>query len=99
MTDQFICDESNQTFIFSLNLKKKYDMLDVKKNAICCGSFVGPVFGHDDLGFRKNMKEGFVSAKNTKCNFFTNKNLEIIEENGDKKYFKTKELEVYQLTF
>ena len=23
MTDKFICDESNQTFVFSLNLKKK----------------------------------------------------------------------------
>ena len=74
-------------------------MIDVNKNSICCGSYVGPVFGHDDFGFRKNMKEGFVSAKNSYCNFFSNKNLEIIEEKGDKKMFKTKELEVYQIIY
>ena len=64
-----IFDKSNQTFIFSLNLKKKYDMIDINKTSICCSPKVGPDFGFDDFGFRKNMKEGFIYA-NDQTNFF-----------------------------
>ena len=40
---RYICDNSNQTFIFSLNLMKKYDMIN-NKRAIFCDSR-GPCFG------------------------------------------------------
>ena len=94
----YIFDKSNKTFIFSLNLKKKYDMNALNKYSICCSPIVGPDFGHDDFGFRKNLKEGFV-YDNERTNFLSNKNLELIGEKGEKKDFKTEELEVYKIIF
>ena len=94
----YINDKSNNTFIFSLNLKKRYDMININKVAICCGKITGPHFGHDDFGFRKNMKVGFVYALNN-TNFLSNNNLELIDEKGNYKTFEAKELEVYQILF
>ena len=37
-------DESNQTFIFSLNLKKKYNLIKQGDLGICCYSKYGPFF-------------------------------------------------------
>ena len=49
-------DKNNQTFIFSLNLMKKYDMIDNKKQAIYCRSDYGPHFGGRDFSIESNMK-------------------------------------------
>ena len=39
-----ILDKSDQTFIFSLNLMKKYDMINKAKKAINCKNDYGPLF-------------------------------------------------------
>ena len=49
-------DDSNQTFIFSLNLMKKYDLINKKKEAIYTSE--GPCFGVSDIYLNSNMKNG-----------------------------------------
>ena len=49
-------DETNQTFIFSLNLMKKYDLINIKKEAIIYNSNGGPTFGNSDISLGKNLK-------------------------------------------
>ena len=93
-----LIDESKQTFIFSLNLNKKYDLIDQKKLAIQCQPNYGPIFGAHDFSLSKNMKSGETYA-NSICNFLSNNNLELIEEKGIYKIFETNEFEVYQVIF
>ena len=50
-------DQSNQTFIFSLDLMKKYDLINKNKDAIICSSD-GPKFGDCDIKLKSNLKEG-----------------------------------------
>ena len=64
--DQF--DKSNQTFIFYLNLVKKYDMFSTKKKSLKFNSN-GPVFGDCDIEILQNMKQGY-SYANSSCIFF-----------------------------
>ena len=61
-------DESNQTFIFSLNSLKKFDLINKSKFAIYCKGDYGPNFGDCDLALKENMKEG-KSFANKHCNF------------------------------
>lgn len=91
-------DQSNQTFIFSLNLLKKFDMIDKKKCAIRCGIIDGPIFGDCDLGLNTNMSYG-VTYANKKCNFFSDNNLILTGKKGEKDFFLTKEIEVYKVIF
>ena len=92
-------DESNQTFIFSLDLNKKFDMISVKKRAIQeCGVDSGPIFGDYDFGFQTNLKNGLTYA-NSSCNYLSNKNLELTGGNGNKEDFQTEEVEVYQIIY
>ena len=54
-------DNKNQTFLFSLNLKKKYDMIDNKKGAIYGNEGNGPYLGGlsaRDFSIEKNIKKG-----------------------------------------
>ena len=91
-------DESNETFIFSLNLMKKYDMIDYKgKEAIKCWNKMGPVFSND-FGLFENLKKG-ESYANTYSNFLSNNNLELTGGKGKNKEFETKELEVYKVVY
>ena len=94
--NQYLDDRSNQTFIFSLNLKKKFDMIDVKKKAICTTE--GPWFGDCDFGIHKNMKKGETFA-NSSCNFLSNSNLEVTNGKGNSEDFETEELEVYKVKY
>ena len=92
-------DQSNQTFIFSLNLNKKYDMISVKKKAIQGFSVdYGPNFGDYDFGLTKNLKEG-MSYANTSCNYLSNENLELTGGKGNDESFQTREFEVYQVIY
>ena len=91
-------DENNETFIFSLNLMKKYDMMDYKgKEAIKCWNKMGPVFSND-FGLFENLKKG-ESYANTYSNFLSNNNLELTGGKGKNKEFETKELEVYKVVY
>ena len=92
-------DESNQTFIFSLNLNKKYDMINMKKKAIQgFAEGYGPNFGDYDFGLHKNLKEG-ESYANESCNYLSNHNLDLTGGKGNNESFKTEEFEVFQVLY
>ena len=93
----YIYDESNQTFIFSLNLMKKYDMINNKGKAIYCDSR-GPNFGACDIGLSYNLKNG-ESYANKQCNFLSNNNLELTGGKGINDTFKTEEFEVFKVIY
>ena len=92
-------DESNQTFIFSLNLNKKFDMINANRKAIQGFSVdYGPNFGDYDLGLKNSLKEGMTYA-NSSCNYLSNNKLELTGGNGDNDTFQTEEFEVYQVIY
>ena len=93
-----IIDETDQTFIFSLNLMKKYNIINKKKKAIKCFTNYGPAFGDFDFGLHENLKEGEVYANST-CNFLSNENLELIGKKGKQSYFTTKDVEVFKVIY
>ena len=92
----YLKDKSNQTFIFSINLKKKFDMINSTKNAICTN--YGPWFGDCDFGLKSDMKKGETYA-NKSCNFLSNSNLELTNGKGENENFETEELEVYKVKY
>ena len=89
-------DSTYQTFIFSLNLMKKYDLINKNEFAIREGD--GPWFGNCDIGLNNNMKEGQTYAKSN-CNFLSNNNLELTGGKGENENFETKEFEVFSVIF
>ena len=92
-------DKSNQTFIFSLNLMKIYNMINNGGKAIYCSiNLFGPNFGNCDFDLRENMKFGETYA-NECCNFLSNNNLELTGGNGDNEKFEAEELEVYKVIY
>ena len=92
-------DQSNQTFIFSLNLNKKFDMINIDKKAIQGFSTdYGPNFGDYDFGLTKNLKEGMTYA-NSSCNYLSNDELELTGGKGNDDTFVTEEFEVYQVIY
>ena len=91
-----IKDKSNQTFLFSLNLMKKYDMIKKEQYAINIDNFC-ICFGNGDLGFYEDLKRGRTYA-NSNCHFFSNNNLELIGEKGKNKEFAIDEFEVFHIT-
>ena len=93
-----IKDLSNQTFIFSLNLKKKYNMIKKDGNGIYCSINYGPDFGCSDFGLKQNMKTGYTYA-NKECNFLRDNNLELTGGKGDNESFETEECEVYKIIY
>jgi len=93
-----IKDPSNQTFIFSLDLLKKFDMIDKEKIAIGHYDSYGPFFGARDISLEKNMKKGDCYA-NVRCNFLSNNNIELTGEKGNDISFQTEELEVYKVIY
>jgi len=91
-------DLNNQTFIFSLNLKKKYNMLKRNGRGIYCSNTNGPSFGDCDFEMKQNMKEGETYA-NSSCNFLSNNNLELTGGKGEREYFDVDELEVFKVIY
>jgi hypothetical protein len=91
-------DDDNFTFIFSLDLKKKFHLLDKKKEAIYCEEDSGPCFGDSDFCLYENMKNGVTFANNS-CNFLHDNNLELVGEKGESANFQTEELEIYKLIY
>ena len=63
-------NKSNQTFIFSLDLMKKFDVINAKKEAIYCTKNNGPYFGGRDFSIESNMKTGQTYA-NSETNFIS----------------------------
>ena len=91
-----INDKSNQSFIFSLNLMKKYDMIKKGGKAIRCLKNEGPDFGDEDFSLMENMKKGRTFA-NSSCNYLSNYNLELTGSKGEYENFETEELEIYKV--
>ena len=93
-----IIDFSDLTFLFSLNLMKKLDMINKNDYAIRNDKDFGPIFGNFDLSLSQNMTRGGSFANNL-CNFFSNNYLELTGENGVTTDFQVKEFEVYKVIY
>ena len=93
-----INDFKNKTIIFSLNLKKKYKMINNNGYGIKCEIYFGPNFGNCDFYLKENMKQG-ASYANKVCNFFSNNNLELLGKKGEFRDFEVDELEVYKVIY
>ena len=105
-------DESGSTFLFSLTLNQKFDI--IKKyytSAIINKASFGPIFGVGDLYLMNNLKEG-KSVVDRGCNFFYEGKVELVEEKGNTVYigyprdsqgltalFEVSELEVYKVIY
>ena len=96
--DKSFSDETNQTFIFSLNLQKKYDLINKNNQAIINSSKKGPNFGNCDFLLYENMKQGKCYS-NKFSNFLSNNNLELIGDKGDSGSFDTEEVEVFKILY
>ena len=93
-----IYDELNQSFIFSLNSKKKYDKKEKEKFAIQSQSKYGPIFGNYDFCLKENMKTGEAYATE-KSFYLPINNLEILGENQSRDSFEAEELEIYKVIY
>ena len=92
-------DKSKKTFLFSLNLMKKYDMFNRSKRAILYDEYCGPIFGESyDLYLRKNLLEGRINASKD-SNFFEFQKLELLQEKGEKSSFETQEIEIFKVIY
>ena len=91
-------DLNNKTFIFSLNLKKKYDMINKEGVAIINSPEYGPIFGQIDFALTKDMAKG-ESYADSCSNFLSIDNLELTGERGNLGNFETEEFEVYKVIF
>ena len=91
-------DIDNQTFIFSLNLMKKYDMINIKKQAIYCRTGYGPYFGGKDFSIEYNMKTAEAYA-NAGTNFLSNNNLELIGGKGNNISFDIEDFEIFKVNY
>ena len=96
--EDFPKDELNQTFVFSLDRNKKFDIINNKNYAIRCYKEEGPVFGNCDIKIGKNMRK-IESYSKGKGNFFATNNLEITGEKGGHESLETEELEVFKVIF
>ena len=93
-----INDPDKNTFIFSLNCKKKYNMIKENNWSIYCQKNNGPNFGNSDFYLKENMKNGGTYA-NKDCSFLKDNNLELTGGNGNNEDFETEELEVYKVIY
>ena len=91
-----LIERTKKTFLFSMNLMKKYDILNRDLVAIGQANHIIS-FGNADIWFNKNtLRQGFVSAfKNS--NFFEYMKLELTNGKGERESFDTKEIEVFKV--
>ena len=96
--DRYPKDELNQTFLFSLEFNKKYDLISNKKHAIRCLEEEGPVFGNCDLKLGENMRkvEFYTGGLG---NFFTKKNLALTGTIGEYQSLETQEIEIFKVIY
>jgi len=97
-TEEKPIDKNYQTFIFSLDLNKKYDQVKINSQAIKCSKEFGPNFGNDDIELKKNLKDGICYADNS-CNFICGGKTELLGSNNNNETFSTKELEVFKIIY
>ena len=91
-------DPKNHTFIFSLDLNKKYKMVNPNKQAIKTSKDFGPNFGNDDIQLKKNLRQGICYSDDS-CNFIVSGGTQLTGGKGSQEDFSVKELEVYQINY
>ena len=106
-------DNSKKTFLFSMNLMKKYNMFNIGTKAITCDGDFGPTFGsfsksrgsrgslsyfYGDITLCKNLIRGEIFAGED-SNFFEYKQLELTQGKGENEFFETKEIEVFKVIY
>ena len=92
------CKQDDEAFLFSINLRKKYEIKKGVECAIYCGGEYGPTFGE---GFDLCLCDNFMGVNGSYSNFpksygkgsSTN---ELTEYN---KNFKVSDVEVYLVSF
>ena len=89
-------DDLNQSFVFSLDINKRYDILNKKKYAIRCRKNEGPVFGNAEIKLGEDMTKVELYATGN-GNYFSENDLDIIGEKGKHKSLETLELEIFKL--
>ena len=90
-----IKDENRSTFIFSMNLMKKYEMMDNGRTAIYSNEKYGPTFGYKAICLSDNLTKGKINSSYT--NFFEGNNLELIESHTNEENFNTSDIEVFKV--
>ena len=93
-----IFDKSNQTFVFSLDLNKKYEVVNLNKPAIKCSNEFGPNFGNDDIELKKNLREGICYADSS-CSYLCNGETELTGKKASEDKFETNEFEVFKVIY
>ena len=102
-------DELGLTFLFSLTLNKKFDMIkQYTYPAIQNLYYLGPDFGSADLLLDRNLRDG-VSYAYSDCSFFYDGKIELVEDKGETRfragrnggvaYFNILEFEVYKVIY
>ena len=91
-------DKNNQTLIFSLDLLKKYDLINKEKGAIYCDKQYGPYFGGRDFSLESNMKKG-KTFSNKGTNFISNNNLDMTGGKGNNESFDISDFEVFKVIY
>jgi len=91
-------DNNEHTFLFSLNLMKKFDMINKELDAVYFGENIGPAFGGTDFEIKSNMKKGRTFA-NKYTNFLSNNNLELTGGKGESETFDIEDFEVFKVIY
>ena len=91
-------DLKNQTFLFSLNPLRKYDLKDKQCIAIKCEHDYGPIFGNMDLYLNKEFTKGVIYSNNN-SSFVSFSVLDILGENKDKANFNVKDIEMLRVNY
>ena len=91
----YLIDNTRRTFLFSLNLMKKFEMLSNEKYSIYSNKLFGPNFGNREICFGSNLKIVILQYNND-SNFCKGK-IEFVESGRNSEKFETAEIEVFKI--
>ena len=93
-------DKTRRTFIFSLNLMKKFEMFSNQKTAIYSYEKYGPSFGDKEIFILNDLHKLQITTGTysfDKNNFFHQKNINLIESESNYEFFDIIEIEIFQI--
>ena len=94
----WIRDLNNQTFVFSLYMKKKYKSINENSDGIFCFDIYGPNFGGSYFWLKQNMKKGEAYSKKDN-NLFFNHNSKTKGKDDEYESFEAEDFEVYKVLY
>ena len=94
----WIRDLNNQTFVFSLDMKKKYKSINENSDGIFCFDIYGPNFGGSYFWLKQNMKKG-EAYSNKDNNLFFNHNSKTKGKDDEYESFEAEDFEVYKVLY